>query len=212
VEEIAGDWNREHETHRNDYGSEPWGIQWGGGGHIDWIKKIVAPHIKGRRVFELGCGGGKWTKVLFDLGAASVTAMDVHPVALQDAKAYEPRAEYMLGDGENLGLDPNSYDLVFTYDVLLHLPPGLVYRYLEQAAQAAPEVIFQLPILELVTARNVFRERARSGSYRSPYSLGYFNFYTQSYAVWIAGLAGLFLTTLGNNERDAIWLGRRLQG
>jgi len=205
---ITADWHREHARHADDYPGQPWGIQWGGPGHVEWVRSLVEPHVKGKHIYEIGCGGGKYTRMLFECGALTVVATDVHEVAIAQSREYEPRAFYYLTDGETIPFDAGAgFDVVFTYDVLLHLPPGLVVKYLQEAHRVAGEVIVQLPTLDLPASRACFLDRIAWGAYRKPYSLGYYNFYTDEHIRTLISLAGWSdPTILGHNLRDSLWL------
>lgn len=47
---------------------------------------LLAPHLRGRRVVELGCGSGLLAHKLMALGAASYLGIDISPVAIARAR------------------------------------------------------------------------------------------------------------------------------
>lgn len=52
---------------------------------------LLAPHVPGRRLVELGCGSGRLAERLMALGAAAYHGIDVSPVAI--ARAHERVAD-----------------------------------------------------------------------------------------------------------------------
>ena len=203
--QIAEDWEREHaSTLRDD--DHPWGFHWGGDSHMVWVEEILEHEFKDKRVFEIGCGGGKYSKLILDLGASELLACDVHTTAVDGAYEYEPRGRYVLSDGENIPAEDDSFDLVFTYDVLLHLPPSLVVQYLTEGRRVAPEMIVQFPSLDLKGGCDWFGQYVVSKAWRNPYHLGYFNFYADAQIRAYAQIAGWpYIKELGANERDKVW-------
>jgi len=85
---------------------------------------IIAKHIKGRRVLDMGCGSGRYTLALAQLGAASVVGIDYQ------AKSYAAAAkvaadrnlpiEFVQGDVLALPFEDASFDFVFSNGVLHH--------------------------------------------------------------------------------------------
>ena len=207
VGQIANDWEKEHAAHAADYGDQPWGVQWGGEEQTANVCAVLKPLIAGKIVLEVGCGGGKWTKALYDRCAAGdVTAIDVHDTAIAEAGEYEPRATYMKMDGETLPDGP--FDVVFSWDVYLHLPTGAVLNYLQQAHKIADLVIVQLPSLNQEAGRDYLAHHTTCKDFRKPFSLGYVQFYSDEMIRFLLQMAGFMPVYLGSpNRRDTLWLG-----
>jgi SAM-dependent methyltransferase len=205
IDDVGQDWADAQARGGKGY---PWGAQWGGERLLDDVCELIRPYVNGRRVLEIGCGGGKWTKALFDrCGADQVCAIDVHQISLTESAAYEPRATYFLGNGDSIPKEVGAgYDMVFSYDVFLHLPPGLVVKYLQDAHPLADYAFYQLPSLDKEKGQERFLLRVRSHRYRKPYSIGYVNFYTDDHARRLAHLAGWTPALIGGNPRDSFWL------
>lgn len=174
-----------------------YGERWGGADVLEQMSKALAGNIKGR-VFEIGSGGGRWTKWLYDNGADHVTASDVHPEAIIKTRRYEPRAKVLQTDGQSIPFEDGAFDLVFTYGVLLHLPTYLVQWYLMEAYRVANRLIFALPSFETEGGRQSYQKFIDRKAWQNAFFTGYFIHYTEDYirqmceyAGWKARKAGI---------------------
>ena len=83
------------------------------------LAAIIAAHVRGRQALDFGCGAGRSTRFLRELGF-EVTGVDVAEPMLAQARARDPRGDYRLvAAGDLGGLEPGRYDLVlsgFTLD------------------------------------------------------------------------------------------------
>jgi ubiquinone/menaquinone biosynthesis C-methylase UbiE len=79
--------------------------------------------LSGRRVLEVGCGSG-FAVQLFAEAGADVTARDLTDWAVGTTRArmaaFGLDADVAVGDGEDLGLPSDSFDLVFSWGVIHH--------------------------------------------------------------------------------------------
>jgi trans-aconitate methyltransferase len=194
------------ERYQQKYKGGDYGYHWGGEKVLQIVSDLCAPIVKGKRVLEIGGGGGKWTKALFDrMGAEYVISTDIHDTAIKAIKAHEPRADVYKTDGKGIKLK-GKWDLVFTYDVFLHLPQSLVMRYLLDAVKVSDEIIFQLPDLNSKVGSDLFLWYAQNDVFNDPYNKGYMNFYTKDQVESMAEKAGGKLTVLGEIEnRDLLF-------
>jgi ubiquinone/menaquinone biosynthesis C-methylase UbiE len=84
--------------------------------------------LPGANVLEIGCGRGLGVEVLFDrFGVSEVTAFDVDPAMLEEARKrlerYGPaRVRLSIGDAEVIDAPAGSFDAVFDFAVLHHVP------------------------------------------------------------------------------------------
>jgi ubiquinone/menaquinone biosynthesis C-methylase UbiE len=83
--------------------------------------------VDGRAVLDIGCGPGECVAcVIDDLGAASVTAIDIDPKMVVRARRrlvpYGLRASVAEGDVTALEQPDGSVDAVFNFAVLHHVP------------------------------------------------------------------------------------------
>lgn len=83
------------------------------------IPALVEAHVSGARAMDFGCGTGRSTRFLHDLGF-EVVGVDIAERMLARARELDPDGDYRLvPDGELPGLDPGSFDLIlsaFTFD------------------------------------------------------------------------------------------------
>ena len=77
--------------------------------------------LKGLRVLDAGCGGGRYSKVCGEAGA-TVVAAD-HSAAVMKAKqicSHLPHVTFVQADLKHLPLEPASFDFVFSIGVMHH--------------------------------------------------------------------------------------------
>jgi SAM-dependent methyltransferase len=83
------------------------------------LPAILAEHVKGRRALDFGCGTGRSTRFLHDLGF-DVVGVDISEQMLSRARQRDPQGDYRLvPDGDLGGLAAKGFDLalaVFTFD------------------------------------------------------------------------------------------------
>lgn len=213
VKRIKEDWElHQLDGKENPHKDKPWGWQWGSDVIVEQVMVLVEEKIYGR-VLEIGCGGGKWTKVLCDL-ADSVCAIDVHERAIVESATYEPRAEYKLSDGETIPYNKDEFDCVFTWDVFLHLPIPLVTQYLMESRRVGKSVIFALPDLTTKCGEEMFRDVVRAKKWRDMFSYGYMTYYAPQQIEEMMRVAGwgtrVKVGTVGvSRPRDTVYYGER---
>jgi len=106
--DAAGDWIAQDQTIRTDF--------------LDsWMLDALGD-VSGKRVIDIGCGEGRFTRLLACLGAHA-TGIDLTEPLLDRARSLAVADEtYLLSDAETLdGIEPESFDLAVSYIVLVDL-------------------------------------------------------------------------------------------
>ncbi len=82
---------------------------------------VQLDELKGLRVLDAGCGGGRYSKIVAEAGA-NVVAAD-HSAAVEKAAQLcgsLPNVDFVQADLKQLPLEPESFDLVFSTGVMHH--------------------------------------------------------------------------------------------
>ncbi len=81
----------------------------------------LLPPLAGLAVLDLGCGFGKWSRLMREQGAASVVGIDISTRMLERARAENALGgiTYLNRPIEDAAFDPESFDLV-TSSLALH--------------------------------------------------------------------------------------------
>ena len=113
--------------------------RWGERLTAQFLEESGLPLSGEERVLEIGCGIGRMTVPLARRFRA-VVGVDVSEVMVRRARealAAHPNARAETGNGVDLaGLDDASFDLVFSYLVLQHVPEASIVRgYLTEIAR-----------------------------------------------------------------------------
>ncbi|OZI66915.1 class I SAM-dependent methyltransferase [Bordetella genomosp. 11] len=93
--------------------------------HADWAKAMEAlARPAGKRVVDVGCGGGIYSLAWADLGAARVTGVDFSEVMVDTATRQSdgrPGLSFQVGAADDTGLPAGSADVVFERALIHHL-------------------------------------------------------------------------------------------
>lgn len=95
----------------------------------DWSRRVILDptldkilsNLSGKRVLDLGCGEGRYSRVLKSRGAI-VTGIDPTEPLIACAKQRDPESEYLLAAAESLPLADASFDMVLSYLSLIDIP------------------------------------------------------------------------------------------
>jgi 2-polyprenyl-3-methyl-5-hydroxy-6-metoxy-1,4-benzoquinol methylase len=134
VEALRDTWSRypaewEHDPRLN-LGVATLGEEWGGPEFADFIVDLVGPYLGGEvDVVELGCGGGKFSQRLAPK-CRSLVCSDISRAMIEHTRDSLSERN-IVGDVQ--GIPAASADLIFSYDVLLHLQPQNVFSYMLDA-------------------------------------------------------------------------------
>ena len=78
--------------------------------------------VSGKKVIDIGCGEGRFSRLLSELDA-TVTGIDLTEALIEQARSVGSKREtYLVGDAETLeGVSDESFDLAVSYIVLVDL-------------------------------------------------------------------------------------------
>lgn len=106
------------EGSRYTYASRQADLSW-----VEQIQKLV--DLRGKKVVDIGCGGGIYSTALAELGASQVTGVDFSQAILKGAsehcQGYE-QIDFVQGNALETGLPAGQYDLVLQRALIHHLP------------------------------------------------------------------------------------------
>ncbi|MBT8196589.1 MAG: methyltransferase domain-containing protein [Bacteroidia bacterium] len=97
------------------------------------------------KVLEIGCGTGLFTKKVYDKTKAQITAIDISPELLEQAKVKLPEAEFLVEDAMNMKYDDNTFDVVFGSSVLHHLDMEKAMTELFRVLKPGGRLVFAEP-------------------------------------------------------------------
>ena len=86
------------------------------------LPALLAEHTSGRAALDFGCGAGRSTRFLRDLGFDPI-GIDISPAMLALARAADPSGRYVLvNDGDYGPVDTERFDLIFSAFAFDNIP------------------------------------------------------------------------------------------
>lgn len=85
---------------------------------VDLLKKYG---VKGKNCLDVGPGTGRWIKFLRQMGAGSITAIDISDQAIDKCRPLCDEIKKINIEKERFDLNSNSFDIVISFEVLEHL-------------------------------------------------------------------------------------------
>lgn len=81
----------------------------------------LLPDVKGKRILDIGCGYGNFTKLISDMGPEKVVGIDVSEkmINLAKAKYSNKNITYNVMPAEKIDFNSNSFDVVIS-NLMLH--------------------------------------------------------------------------------------------
>lgn len=135
-------WNREtwDEFYKWPGGGEEWS-EWWGGSEAQWFGSLyprLHRVLPARRILEIAPGFGRWTRFLLPL-CQNYLGLDLSARcvgACQEIFSNAPHAIFIQNDGLSLERAPaESFDLVFSFDSLVHAELDVFAHYIPQILQ-----------------------------------------------------------------------------
>jgi SAM-dependent methyltransferase len=109
--------------------------------------KSMLPDLAGKTVIDLGCGYGWFCRSARELGAAQVTGVDISEKMLARAAELtaDPAITYQRRDLEDVKLEDNSLDLVYSSLALHYLPElDTLFRHVQRALKPGGSLVFSM--------------------------------------------------------------------
>ncbi len=99
------------------------------GEHGDWSRRAildpaleqVLPDVRDRTVLDVGCGEGRYSRILKSKGAR-VTGVDPVPEFIQHARRRDSESVYVEAAAESMPLPDQHFDLLLSYLSLVDIP------------------------------------------------------------------------------------------
>jgi ubiquinone/menaquinone biosynthesis C-methylase UbiE len=123
----------------------------------------MAGRLDGKRALEIGCGQGFGMEIILgQLGAAEVSGFDLDPrmvaIAQKHISLHAHRAEVSVGDVTDIQAPDQSFDAVFDFGVIHHVPawenaisevrrvlkPGGIFVFEEVSKQALDRWVYRM--------------------------------------------------------------------
>lgn len=114
---------------------------------LSWIQERVGDSLQGKKIIDVGCGGGILAESMAVLGA-DVTGIDLAQKSLTVARLHSlesgVKVNYKLIAAEEMAaLEPEQYDVVTCMEMLEHVPdPSSIIRACSQLVKPGGHVIF----------------------------------------------------------------------
>lgn len=100
------------------------------------------------RILEIGCGTGLFTgKVATLTSASDITAVDVSPDLLSQARQKYPAIKFQEADAMQLPFDAQSFDVIFGSSIVHHLDIQQCFRELFRVLRPGGRIVFAEPNL-----------------------------------------------------------------
>jgi len=115
---------------------EEWSQAWGGS-EAQWFGSLlprIHRFLPARRVLEIAPGFGRWTRFFVGSGTSYVGIDLSEQCILACKKRFSafPETEFFVNDGISLDAANGSFDLVFSFDSLVHVEIDIMRGYVSQ--------------------------------------------------------------------------------
>jgi len=111
------------------------------------------------KILEVGCNNGTNLGVLKNMGFKNLSGVDVLSDAIESAKKNVPDATFQVGSILELPFEDNSFDLVFTCGVLIHVHPNEVTQAINEIHRCSKKYIWGFEYYNEVCEEAAFRAR-----------------------------------------------------
>jgi ubiquinone/menaquinone biosynthesis C-methylase UbiE len=81
------------------------------------LLKLLKPISKNKKILDLGCGSGLFTKELINLGGKCI-GIDLSKELISLAKRFVPEAKFYVGKAQKMPFKKNSFEIVASNEVI----------------------------------------------------------------------------------------------
>lgn len=148
--------------------------------HEEQVTAIEALNIiSGKSVLDIGCGSGRLSKELLQLGATSLHGLDISPEMLSFAQEECGEFANVIWEPcdltQGLPHKDGAFDVVFEWSVLLHILEDEKFEFIlaEMARVAAKYVILGMDDPDTVQETAYYKRRTRSHHIQTLKNAGY---------------------------------------
>lgn len=105
------------------------------------------PHVYGRRVLDIGCGGGFVVGGMKAVGAKAAVGLDLNPQSIDYARAHYPACEFHCGGFDDFaGGKLGKFGFVYSSEVIEHVLDVEAYlRFLAEVTEPGAKVFITTP-------------------------------------------------------------------
>jgi pseudaminic acid biosynthesis-associated methylase len=93
-------------------------------------------------ILEVGCNAGNQLLLLRQMGYTNISGVELQPYALEVARQRLPGVGLKLGSALDIPHVDNSFDIVFTWGVLIHIAPHDLPRAMDEIYRCAKTYIW----------------------------------------------------------------------
>lgn len=134
IDENLDKWDQPDWSHNEN--GEKWSTLWGGS-ETQWFGSLLFrlhPFLPCRRILEIAPGHGRWTQYLKNI-CSELHIVDLSPHCIEACRqrfAADPHITYSVNDGASLAMVPGDFNLIFSFDSLVHVEIEIMEAYLAQ--------------------------------------------------------------------------------
>ncbi|MBU2562448.1 MAG: class I SAM-dependent methyltransferase [Nanoarchaeota archaeon] len=145
-----------------------------------WHKYIEKPaiiiflkgEVKGKKVLDLGCGSGVFSKKLLSFGAKKVKGIDLSEKLIEIAKKENPKVKFYVGDAQKTPFKNSEFDIV-TSSLMVHYVKDLtrLFREISRILKKEGLFVFSMhhPIMEVSERLKINGKKSSKNIILKPY-------------------------------------------
>lgn len=89
------------------------------------------------RVLEVGANIGNQLRALHRLGFRDLHGVELQRYCVEKSKTIEPLVDIVEGSADELPFEDASFDLVYTSNVLIHIPPQILDKVMDEMCRVS---------------------------------------------------------------------------